>query len=627
MQNTLLIIFPILLILITFYCATVSEKGLVSDTFLNLAQSKNIQAFACIAIILHHITQQITVYGMRPKGPITLFNYIGFLFTGLFFFFSGYGLMTSLETKENYLKGFIKHRLPAVIIPFWIINALGVILTAMLRKPAPTFIEAVYDIFGARLINSNGWFIIEIVLLYIIFYVLFRFIKNRNIATFLLCVATIAIIVYSFLQGHDTDPNKSHWFKGEWWYNSTITFAFGVLFVRIKDRFAGFCVKHYSAMIALFSVLTIISVWASIYALKHLGYYHEAVHHGVRDAAITLVIQSLSCIIFTTLVLIMNMRISISNVPLRFIAGMSLELFLIHGYFVNLVFDNVEMPDFVRYLAVIISSILCTVVLSFGIRFVVDKLTALLNTPRVKNNTLERAIAEKQRAKKLRILGIIAGIVVVGCVLYFAIGRSIALKNEYSQEVAQLKGASVGDIVQWGHYDTSPSMPGKERISWIVLEKDEDSALLISEMGLAGSYYHQHHTEVSWADSDLRALINSDETIGAFSKYELPDLEPIDGDMISLLTVSEAEKYFESDEDRELIITPVAEAQGTNINELSKHHHWDMTSVKTSWWWLRGDSASLTAPIVTVDGVISTDEKYVNKPAGAIRPVIRVKIR
>ena len=53
-----------------------------------------------------------------------------------------------------------------------------------------------------------------------------------------------------------------------------------------------------------------------------------------------------------------------------------------------------------------------------------------------------------------------------------------------------------------------------------------------------------------------------------------------------------------------------------------------MTDVKTSWWWLRGDTGytGLTAPIVTVDGVISPDEKYVNKPGGAIRPVIRVKI-
>lgn len=628
MQNVLLMIFPILLLVMTFFHAVPAKKGLLSDTFLNLNQSKNIQASVCLAIILHHLTQQITVYGMRPKGPITLLNYIGYLFTGLFFFFSGYGLMASLNAKPDYLKSFLKHRLPAVLVPFWIINILGVILTSVLPGPKLKPAEVISDITGITLINSNGWYIIEICLLYIIFYVLFRLIKNRNAASALMCVATVLIIVYSFLQGHDPEGAKAHWFKGEWWYNSTLTFVFGIYFIQFKDKFSGFCVKHYGKMISLFAVLTVISVWGSIYAQKFLGYYHEPVHHGMRDAAITLVIQTLSCIIFTTFILIMNMKLSIGNKPLLFIRFMSLELFLVHGYFLEKIFVRVEMSDFLRFIAVISCSILCCIPIAGLVKFLVKKLTALLFSKRIKNDTLEQAIREKRQNKRLRLLAITIAILVIAAILYFAVIRSFAEKREYADECDRLKSASVGETVLWGRYDSNPSLPGKEQISWIILEKDSESALLVSEMGLAGSYYHQHHTEISWKDCDLRNLINSGPLSKSFSTYELDNMLPIDEDLVSLLTAKEAEELFSTDEDRELIITAVAKAQGTNINDLSKHHEWDMTNVKTSWWWLKGDNneSSITAPIVTVDGVISLEEKYVNKPGGAIRPVIRVKI-
>ena len=627
MQNVLLMIFPILLLVMTFFHAVPAKKGLLSDTFLNLNQSKNIQASVCLAIILHHLTQQITVYGMHPKGPITLLNYIGYLFTGLFFFFSGYGLMASLNARPDYLKSFLKHRLPAVLIPFWVINILGVILTSALPGPKLKPAKVICDITGLTLINSNGWYIIEICMLYIIFYVLFRFIKNRNAASTLMCAATILIIIYAFFQGHDPEGAKAHWFKGEWWYNSTLTFVFGIYFIRFKDRFSDFCVKHYGKMVSLFAVLTVISVCASIYAQNFLGYYHEPVHHGVRDAAITLVIQTVSCIIFTTFILIMNMKLSIGNKSLHFIRFMSLELFLVHGYFLEKIFGRVEMNDFLRFIVVISSSILCCIPIAGLVGFIVKKMTALLLTKPIKNDTLEQAIKEKNQSKKIRILTIIVISLVIAAVLYFAVIRSFVAKREYASECQQLQNTSVGDTVWWGHCDTNSSIPGKERISWIILEKDSESALLISEMGLAGSYYNQHHAEISWKDCDLRNLINSGQISKSFSNYELDSMLPIDGDLVSLLTAKEAKELFSTDEDRELIITAVAKAQGTNINDLSKHHEWDMTNVKTSWWWLRGDNTpSITAPIVTVDGVISPDEKYVNKPGGAIRPVIRVKI-
>ncbi|MBE5943220.1 MAG: hypothetical protein E7264_11895 [Lachnospiraceae bacterium] len=65
---------------------------------------------------------------------------------------------------------------------------------------------------------------------------------------------------------------------------------------------------------------------------------------------------------------------------------------------------------------------------------------------------------------------------------------------------------------------------------------------------------------------------------------------------------------------------------GTNVNSASKANRWDMKGYRSSWWWLRGEKMSKTAPIVTEDGIVLTNEKYVNKPNGAVRPVVWVQV-
>ena len=110
MNHILLLAYPAALVIFTCFHASLTRGGRVSDGFLSLEQTHMIQAFACIGVILHHVTQQITAYGIYDKGPISLFNDIGILFTALFFFFSGYGLITSLQEKPGYLDSFFKKR-------------------------------------------------------------------------------------------------------------------------------------------------------------------------------------------------------------------------------------------------------------------------------------------------------------------------------------------------------------------------------------------------------------------------------------------------------------------------------------------------------------------------------------
>ena len=399
--------------------------------------------------------------------------------------------------------------------------------------------------------------------------------------------------------------------------------------------------RHYALMLALSGAAFPAAVCASAYATGFFGYYTDAFFGGLRDAAITLAVQTAACLIFVTLVVLLNMRITIGNRPLAYVSSLRLPLFLIHGYFVSRVFAHTRMSNFARYAVVFLCGTACAAVVTPVLNLLIRKsaeflkrLTGFLPGNRMAGDTLEAQIAAERRARRNRRFKTGAVICLVIClagVLFVPVGRGILDRNTYRKECEALRGAGIGDIVYWGRFDTEPFRPGRERLTWLVIGQEKDTVRLLCEKGIAGSSYNQKHEAVAWEESDLYGLLHSDMFAGIFSPGELTCVIPGGGtgmDLLTLLTPEEAMEVFRTDHDRELAITPAAELQGTNINRLSKANEWDMKGYRSSWWWLRGESGrkDVNAPIVTVDGVILREGNEVNRPGGAIRPVIRLRV-
>ena len=621
LNSLILLIFPIALLVMTFYKADFSRllkgpgAGAPKEGSDFRTQSRMIRASISTFIILHHLVQGVTSYGYVYKGPVTILNYLGLVFTGVFFFFSGYGLIVSFQSKPNYLKTFFSHRILSGLIPFWVANFVGILIEIVMGTGDLS--DFGKELLGISLINGNGWFIIELVILYIAFYLLFRFLKNKDLALVLLCLVAVGIMAYSFSLGHDAE-GQTHWFKGEWWFNSTLAFPLGLIYARFQDSWDAFFEKNYRTVTILIGIFFILALAQSIYVNNHRGYYHELSFHGRRDSLLTLVAQTAACLLFSLLILLLSKRITIGNKVLKLLGSMSLELFLIHGFFVHQVFGWKDYPDPVYFLAVYICSFVLAYLLSLADSYLHDKVKELLDK-----------LKGGQKLGKLMITVISVAAVVVLAIALFTGRRYILARSEFKAELDTLRSASIGEEVQFGHFDTDKLLPGAERITWIVINKDDDNVRLLSKYGIAGSYYNQKHTEVSWRDSDLYEILNSSESIGAFSKYEAKILsaDPNSGDVISLLTVADAKELFATNEERELKITSAALANGTNENLKSKYNEWDMKGYRSSWWWLKGsDTPSIYAPIVTEDGEIVEDKKPVNKPSGAIRPVIWVRL-
>ncbi len=604
MENILLTLYPAAIFMLLIWGAKWhrSSHDVPADGFardhLSKEQGKMIRGLACLAIILHHLTQRITSYGMMYKGPVTIFNYCGILFTAIFFFFSGYGLIFSVTTKDDYLQSFIKKRLPKVIIPFWTINAVTLLSDHFIYGIHHSLSEILRSITGLTLINSNGWYIIEIITIYLAFYIIFSLIKHKKTATVFLIIFTLILIDHSFSRGHD----KTSWFCGEWWYNSTIAFAPGALYPLIRERIDPIIKKHWLQFFAIITILFTICFSLSIYAVDHFGYYNP-LPLGKKYALITLILQSLACLLFVSLITVAAMKLSLKGKVKSYIGHISPELFLIHGYFLTRVFPpQRKLSTPVLFALVYICSIASASLLS--------PITGLLTQPRP---------LPKISLRKFLMAAIIS------FTAFILFSYFLLPVIDYRSECKALATAKKGDVICWGRFDTDGIFFTREKLKWIVLDKNENELYLICEKGIAGSSYNRKHEEVSWENSDLRKRLNSKEFTDSFSSEEQKHMIPANEDLISLLSPGEAALYFGADSDRELDITRAAESSGTNINRMTKVHGWDMRSYRSSWWWLRGDKTSVTAPIVTSDGSIEEDSKYVNKPGGAIRPVIRLK--
>ena len=335
----------------------ISDEGTGwNDDFLSLDTSKMLLGFFSVLIVFHHLVQQT---GKQDAGMLVILEDFGVGFVGTFFFFSGFGLYESFKTKKDYLKGFLKKRLPSVLIPFYSINLIFFLFELAHNDKADTK-QLILWLTGWNLLNTHMWYIVEIAVLYIIFYLIFRYIKNRRSGIGLLFVCIALLITGSFFLGHGDAP-----FQGEWWYNTTILFPLGVLFSEFKDDITYFMKRFYHILTALAFAAFVELYRVTAYMLKNYGYWTEtALNKAYDDKFRTFAVQCPMVMVFVLLLLLLGMKLKIGNRFLAFLGSISLELYLIHGFFFPVFSDVTGTGAF--FVCVLAASIPAAYLLHFG---------------------------------------------------------------------------------------------------------------------------------------------------------------------------------------------------------------------------------------------------------------------
>ena len=193
------------------------------------------------------------------------------------------------------------------------------------------------------------------------------------------------------------------------------------------------------------------------------------------------------------------------------------------------------------------------------------------------------------------------------------------------QAIAQ---CGVKDEVTFGSYEQdNKAADGKEDIFWIVLDKTDDRALLVSKYALDFQPYAKDGG-ITWQSSSLRAWLNDDFFHAAFSKEEraciaktqvLPDKNPAFGadpgeatkDRLFVLSRTEVRTFFSLAESAYCKATAWASSRDTSDYRLS------------SKWWTR-TPGSAADRVMAIGALTSIVGEPVEDTGTAVRPAMWV---
>ncbi len=226
----------------------------------------------------------------------------------------------------------------------------------------------------------------------------------------------------------------------------------------------------------------------------------------------------------------------------------------------------------------------------------IEELKAKQEADRLERERIEekhRIAAEKAKKKIKKIITITAPIVCVLIVFLILLKTVIIPKQKYNAAVAKygqeyvdaFYALNVGDTLVFGTYEQdNDTTNGKEDIEWLVLTKENNKILVVSDKALDCKPYNQSRDYVTWETCSLRNWLNNDFINAAFTAEEramIPtvtvsaDMNPeyntnpgnATKDRVFLLSIVETEKYFTSDEARKCVPTEYAISNGAYTSD------------------------------------------------------------
>ena len=205
--------------------------------------------------------------------------------------------------------------------------------------------------------------------------------------------------------------------------------------------------------------------------------------------------------------------------------------------------------------------------------------------------------------------------------------------------IISIADVNIGDKLSFGMYEQDTS-GAKKPIEWLVLDKNENSLLVISDKGLDCIPYNPKCNDSTWETCTLRNWLNNDFYNKTFNSIEKtliqttkvvahinPKWRPLSiendtNDKIFLLSVDEVIKYFKDDEDR--MCAPTEYAKSLHAH---KSHSIEKDGCPTGFWWLRTLGFIGDEVFVSDDGSINYHGFLPHDPRVSVRPALWIDLQ
>lgn len=327
-----MIIFMIIIIGTLFLGMKVSPQGEFFNDYSGKKQTATINGIFTILIFLSHASQYLILEGAVDESYLTMNEFLGQLVVAPFLFFSGYGIMESINKKGiDYVKKIPKNRFFKVWYHFALALIPFIILSFVFERNY-TLSHILLSFTGYRAVGNSNWFMLVTFAMYIIVFVSFMICKNHKILGIVLTFAlTGAFIFLEYKLGLETR-----------YYNTILCFPAGMAFSMIKPYFDKFVMKSD----------TIWYITAGATALLFIA---------IKQIITRNIFYNLFSIIFIVLLMLLAMKIKISNQILDFFGNHIFSFFILQRI-PMIILSEIGYTEH-KY-AFIVVSFICTVLIT-----------------------------------------------------------------------------------------------------------------------------------------------------------------------------------------------------------------------------------------------------------------------
>ena len=260
----MIILFVILLLVATYGMRFSSFH----KDYMSLSSTNAIKGIFAVIILYSHMSGYLVLsdtYGDR--NYVAVLKYIGQMMVAPYLFYSGYGLMESVKTKPDYKKSFLRKRVLKILIHFDLAVVLYIITQGLLGHFFSVYVYLT-SLIGWSSVGNSNWFIFDILILYICFYIALWYVNKRKDtsilvgrAIFLVCLI-LCVLLWYFL--YKVKGNS-------WWIDTIFTFPLGIAYSVYKKRIDNLMKNNSTYCLAFFLLFVMIVVWHYFWGVDKVG--------------------------------------------------------------------------------------------------------------------------------------------------------------------------------------------------------------------------------------------------------------------------------------------------------------------------------------------------------------------
>lgn len=276
-----------------------------NEEYLSVKTCNSYRGFFALVVLLHHISQ-------RTSGGALLsdFTRVGYLAVAVFFFLSGYGLQKKNLTDSSYHKGFLSKRVLSIFIPYVIMSFIYWCAYALLgdvRTPSVIFYNFIKN--GDPIVWFS-WYVVNILIFYIVYYVLMKIFKQNRPGMIL--GGVFYYIIYALL------CRKLSF--GQWWYQTSLLPVLGIFLASYEKHILEFAKKYY---LLLFSACWLLFILLARFKWQIL----ENISGSFSNLFLTIILA----VLFVTGVVLSSLKLGFGNKILDFLGKISFEIYMTQG--------------------------------------------------------------------------------------------------------------------------------------------------------------------------------------------------------------------------------------------------------------------------------------------------------